>query len=116
MTPSLHEPVGDPAVKSELSTKQSWIARGMSPAALAFALSMLMHVPILGLTPLSGTEGHRALTAHQMVQSHRWLVPMLFGRPYLAKPPLHYWLIAVTETLAGRGNVFVWRLPSAIAG
>lgn len=80
------------------------------------ALSLVMHVPILGLTPLSGTEGHRALTAHQMVESHQWLVPMLFGRPYLAKPPFHYWLIAVFETLAQRGNVFVWRLPSALSG
>ena len=65
-----------------------------APALLFFALSLLMNLPWLGMTPLSGTEGHRALTADEMVQSHQWLIPVLYGRPYLAKPPLHHWLIA----------------------
>jgi len=75
-----------------------------------------MHLPWLGLSPIAGTEGHRILPAHAMVQTGWWSVPTLFGRPYLAKPPLHYWLIALSEKIAGAGNVFVWRLPSAIAG
>ncbi len=69
----------------------------------------------LGEAPLSGTEGHRALTAHQMIESGEWLAPRLYGRPYLRKPPLHYWLIAAAETIAGRAGEWVWRAPSAIA-
>ena len=99
-----------------------------------------MNVPYLGMTPLAETEGHRALTGHEMARSGQWLLPMLYGRPYLAKPPLHYWIIAAAETIArsavahagagpmhhwlmarieklvGLPNVFVWRLPSAVEG
>jgi 4-amino-4-deoxy-L-arabinose transferase-like glycosyltransferase len=81
-----------------------------------FLLALTMHLPWLALSPIAGTEGHRILPAHAMVQSGWWSVPTLFGRPYLAKPPLHYWLIAWSETIFGRANVFVWRLPSAITG
>ena len=28
-----------------------------------------MNLPFLGMTPLAGTEGHRALTGHGMVRS-----------------------------------------------
>jgi 4-amino-4-deoxy-L-arabinose transferase-like glycosyltransferase len=109
-------------------------------AALFFVLALLMNVPYLGMTPLAETEGHRALTGHEMARSGQWLLPMLYGRPYLAKPPLHYWLIATAETMAraavahtgsgpahdwivakteelvGLPNVFVWRMPSALEG
>jgi hypothetical protein len=40
-----------------------------APALLFFALSLLMNLPWLSMTPLSGTEGHRALTADEMVRS-----------------------------------------------
>ena len=90
---------------------------GALPAAvLVFVLSLAMHLPFLALTPMAGTEGHRILPAHEMVRSGWWAVPMLFGKPFMTKPPLHLWLIAISEVLAGRGNVFVWRLPSAIVG
>jgi 4-amino-4-deoxy-L-arabinose transferase-like glycosyltransferase len=85
-------------------------------AALVFALSLAMHLPFLGMTPMAGTEGHRILPAHEMVRSGWWAVPMLFGKPFMTKPPLHLWLIAISEVIAAHGNVFVWRLPSAIAG
>jgi 4-amino-4-deoxy-L-arabinose transferase-like glycosyltransferase len=41
---------------------------------------------------------------------------MLYGKPFMTKPPLHLWLIGISQVIAGHGNVFVWRLPSAIAG
>jgi len=108
-------------------------------AALFFVLALVMNVPYLGMTPLAETEGHRALTGHEMARSGQWLLPMLYGRPYLAKPPLHYWIIATAETIAraaarvgsgpahdrliasiqklvGLPNVFIWRMPSAIEG
>src|SRR5579864_6930781 len=92
-------------------TWTSWYA-----ALLVFLLSLAMHLPFLGITPIAGTEGHRIFPAHEMVRSGWWAVPVLFGRPFLTKPPLHMWLIAISEWVTGHGNVFVWRLPSALTG
>lgn len=36
-------------------------------------------------------EGQRLLVARQMLDSGEWLVPRLYGTPYLAKPPMVYW-------------------------
>jgi len=77
-------------------------------------LTLILHLPWLGTPPLAGTEAHRALTAHQMVERGDWSVPMLYGRVYLRKPPLHYWLLATAETLTGQANTWVWRIPSAL--
>jgi 4-amino-4-deoxy-L-arabinose transferase-like glycosyltransferase len=85
-------------------------------ALIIFALSLAMHAPWLAFTPIAGTEGHRIFPAHEMVRSGWWSVPILFGQPLLSKPPLHLWLIAIAEKLAGVGNVFVWRLPSTVMG
>lgn len=72
----------------------------------------------VGSSPLAGTEGHRAITGHEIVQSgtlRGWLLPTLYGELYLRKPPLHYWTLAAAELLAGRGNEWVWRMPSVLA-
>jgi 4-amino-4-deoxy-L-arabinose transferase-like glycosyltransferase len=83
---------------------------------LIFVFCLLMHVPWLGVTPLAGTEAHRVFPAREMLHSGYWAVPMLYGKPYATKPPLHHWLIAFAEWVSGQGNVFVWRLPSAVVG
>lgn len=83
-------------------------------ALLVFACGLVCYCYRLGDSPLAGTEGHRALTAHQMVITGQWLLPHLFDQLYLKKPPLDYWIIATFETLAGHGNELIWRLPSAI--
>ncbi|MCC7144867.1 MAG: hypothetical protein IT443_00325 [Phycisphaeraceae bacterium] len=74
----------------------------------------------LGRAPLWGTEGHRAITAHQLATGGQnqtwadWLYPQLYGS-YQRKPPLHYWILALTEKTLGQGNELVWRLPSVLA-
>lgn len=95
----------------------SSLSRGKTLAAAAgiFILTVLCNLPLLGTTPLAGTEGHRAITAHQMVQSGDWVLPKLYGKLYLAKPSLHYWLIALCEKLSGRADEFVWRMPAVLA-
>ncbi len=69
----------------------------------------------LGGSPISGTEGHRALTAHQMVSSGEWIVPHLYGAVYLAKPPMQYWLLALLETTLGASGPALWRSVSVAA-
>ena len=83
-------------------------------AAVIFTFALICYLPFPVGAPLAGTEGHRAMTAHQMVESGQWTVPMMWGRVYLAKPPLHYWIIATFEKISGRATPFIWRLPSAI--
>ncbi|MGD0464152.1 MAG: hypothetical protein ABSB74_16845 [Tepidisphaeraceae bacterium] len=83
---------------------------------LVLAIGLIVNCASLGEGPLAGTEGHRALVAHQMVQSGDWLLPRLYDQMYLAKPPLHYWILAAMEKLTGRASELVWRLPSAVAG
>lgn len=85
-------------------------------ALILAALAFLLHVPLLGTPPLAGTEAHRAVTAHQMVQRGDPWVPMLYGRLYLRKPPLHYQVLAATESLTGHAKPWVWRLPSVLWG
>src|SRR5205809_823324 len=86
----------------------------MRDALVIFLLGCLCFTFNLGAAPLSGTEGHRAITAHQMLQSHHYLVPSLYGYTYLKKPPLAYWTLALFERLFG-AHEFVWRLPSVLA-
>lgn len=83
-------------------------------AALMVLLNLLLHLPLLGTPPLAGTEAHRAVTAHQMVERGDPWVPMLYGRVYLRKPPLHYQVLAAVEWVTGLANTWVWRLPSVV--
>jgi len=74
-------------------------------------VAVLMHAPGLFAGRLSGTEGHRAITAHQMLRDGNWITPFLFDQPYLRKPPLMYWTIAFSERVFGASE-WAWRLPS----
>lgn len=101
------------------------LAKGTKSSALgqlvlsAWALPLLcvamlgIHLQTLGNPPLAGTEGHRVITAHQMIESGEYLIPKLYGLPYLYKPPLYYWLLAGFEGVFG-ANTWAWRLPSAL--
>ncbi len=44
-----------------------------------------------------------------------WRVPTVGGRPWLEKPPLAHWLVAVVGVLAGRVDETVSRIPSVVA-
>ncbi len=69
-----------------------------------------------GTMPLTDPdEGRYAQIASEMARSGDWLVPTLFGLPYLEKPPLLYWLTAASFEVFGRGELAA-RLVPAIAG
>ena len=59
-------------------------------------------------------EGRYARASQVMLESGQWLVPQLYGKPRLEKPPLVYWLEAPAIAVFG-ANEFAVRLPSAIA-
>lgn len=61
-----------------------------------------------------GTEGRRVQIALEMLRSGDWMVPTLGLEPTWAKPPLHYWLIALCAKWFGTGFVAL-RIPSVLA-
>ncbi|GEM_PF-323484 len=59
-------------------------------------------------------EPRYAVTARDMVLNGNWIVPHFNGVPRINKPPLFYWVIAISYKIFGI-NEFGARLPSALA-
>ncbi len=56
----------------------------------------------LNMRPLSNPdEGRYVSVAWEMVRSGQWLTPTLDGLPYFHKPPLFYWITALSIRLFG---------------
>jgi 4-amino-4-deoxy-L-arabinose transferase-like glycosyltransferase len=79
---------------------------------LTLALS-LFHTGQIPLT--NRDEGRYAEVAREMFASRDWLVPRLFGVPYLEKPPLFYWLTAAAYRVIGVDEFGARLLPSVAA-
>lgn len=60
-------------------------------------------------------EGRYGEIAREMVETGNWLVPHIWYVPHLDKPPMTYWLVAVSMKFFGV-NEFAVRLPLALAG
>ncbi|MGK7936639.1 MAG: ArnT family glycosyltransferase [Xenococcaceae cyanobacterium] len=60
-------------------------------------------------------EGHFTMVGQEMLLRGDWLTPHLNGDRYLNKPPLLYWLIALSTSILG-ATEFAARLPLALAG
>src|SRR5438128_6280490 len=90
---------------------------GMIPQSAVYmllALSLLLFVPKLGIPLLDPDEGLYAEIAREMVTSGDWVIPHVNGLPYLEKPPLYFWLTALTFQLFGPSE-WATRLWSAIS-
>lgn len=78
-----------------------------APAGLLDSLALTLAALVLygwrlGQLPLRDwDEGTIAMVARSMVDSGDWLYPMLYGSPYLNKPPLVEWLLAMGYSLGG---------------
>lgn len=72
-------------------------------------------LPRMGAVPMRGEEHGWAEVAVEMRHFDDWVVPRLYGDPYLTRPPLHPWLIAASESAFGSLDRWVVRLPSALA-
>ncbi len=70
----------------------------------------LWTVPLMGIN-----EGRRALTALEMVRNGNWLIPTMNGHIYIDKPPLLYWLMAISAKVFQSTAEWVLRLPAALA-
>ncbi|MDQ3621305.1 MAG: glycosyltransferase family 39 protein [Verrucomicrobiota bacterium] len=82
---------------------------------ILIGLWALVYLPGLGSTEIKGEEGRRILPAVTMLETGNWLVPYVGGEPYLRKPPLVNWLIAISFKITGVRNEWTARLPSALS-
>lgn len=87
-------------------------------ASLVIAAIIMLRLCTLGVPALiDSTEGRYASIAQIMLTSGDWLVPqvpMPEGTiPYWGKPPLHFWINALSLKIFGM-NEFAARLPSFI--
>ncbi|MCH2048591.1 MAG: glycosyltransferase family 39 protein [Trichodesmium sp. ALOHA_ZT_67] len=80
---------------------------------LLASLAFFYNLGNIGL--IDETEPIFAETARQMVKTGDWITPYFNGETRFDKPPLIYWLIAISYHLFGI-NEWSVRLPSAISG
>ncbi len=64
--------------------------------------------------PLYRTESLRAVIGRECLHGH-WLYPVLYGEPFLTKPPGHYAAIGLCSLPFGEVSAATARLPSAVA-
>ncbi len=79
---------------------------------------LLAAILYLGTTTGRGVidydEGYYAQASKHMVESGDWVTPYANGARFLEKPPLLYWITAVSFSLFGI-NEFALRLPTSLA-
>ena len=91
----------------------------MIPQSIVYillALGFLLFLPKLGMPLLDPDEGLYAAIAREMLARGDWIVPHVNGLPYLEKPPLYFWLTALTFKLFGPSEwaTRVWGAMSAL--
>ena len=82
-------------------------------ALIAFCgFLFILGLQIVGL--VGADEPRYAQVAREMLARHDWVTPVLYGHPWLEKPPLYYWCAMVAYKAAGEVSDTAARLPSAI--
>ena len=72
----------------------------------------LLGLQLVGL--LGADEPRYAQIAREMLARHDWVTPVLYGVPWLEKPPLYYWCTMLAYKASGRVTDVAARLPSAL--
>ena len=89
------------------------------PYLLILATVVLLRLATLSVPDLfDTTEGRYATTSQIMLERDDWVTPWIIfkgiEKPYLGKPPLHFWLINTSFEVFGLGN-FAARLPGVLS-
>jgi 4-amino-4-deoxy-L-arabinose transferase-like glycosyltransferase len=99
--------VDKPPLPFFTETRQRW---------LLLLLTAFTFFILLGSRALNEPdEGRYSEIAREMIETGNWIVPHLWYLPHLDKPPMTYWLVAVSLKLFGQ-NEWAARLPLALAG
>lgn len=86
-----------------------------SALLLLLLVAALLYLPELGAVDFHREEGRRVLPAREMLASGDFVLPTLWGEPYLSKPPGIFWLQALAQTFAGGLSEVAARLVSVFA-
>ncbi len=82
-------------------------------ALIAFCgFLFLLGLQIVGL--VGADEPRYAQVAREMLARHDWVTPVLYGQPWLEKPPLYYWCAMIAYKGAGGVSDSAARLPTAV--
>jgi len=82
--------------------------------AIVIALWAAIYLPGLGSVEIKGEEIRRVMPAVSMLETGNWIVPRFNDEPYLRKPPLVNWAIALSIKSLGVRNEWSVRLPSVV--
>jgi hypothetical protein len=85
----------------------------VAPLAL-FAWCAVLFVYGVAAGPLYRTEALRAIIGRECLNGH-WLYPVLYGEPFLTKPPGHYAAVGLCSLPFGEVSAATARLPSVFA-
>jgi 4-amino-4-deoxy-L-arabinose transferase-like glycosyltransferase len=69
-------------------------------------------IQLLGL--VGADEPRYAQVAREMLERHNWVTPVLWGRPWLEKPPLYYWGAILAYKATGGVSDTAARIPAAV--
>ena len=84
------------------------------PLSLLFVLLLpaILLYPTRAFYLLEPDEGRYAQIPKEMVEGGSWVVPTLQGEPYLDKPPLMYWLVAISYEIFGVSEASARLVPA----
>lgn len=103
-------PLPTDATQRTETTRSVWLA-----VLAILVVGLLCYAPCLDAAELDKEEARRALPAREMLQSGDYVVPTIWERTYLAKPPMMFWTIAAVASLRGGVDELATRIPS-VAG
>lgn len=70
------------------------------PFVFVFALALAYLLPgLIGHEPWKQDETYIFGMVYHMLQSGDWIVPQVAGEPFMEKPPLYYWVAAISAQL-----------------
>lgn len=92
------------------SNRHFWVALLLLVVVAGTLLLLNLSYPLI-----EPDEGRYAEIPREMIASGDWIVPTFQFRPYLDKPPLFYWLCAVSYKLFGPTDQAARLVPAASA-
>lgn len=116
MSSNRQEIVGVPSPSIATAASQLVAISSRIPAILAAA--SLAYAFFFGLGSyglLDNNEGLYAEAAREMLSLHDYIIPHVDFVPYIEKPPLLYWLVALSFEIFGRNEFAARLVPSAAA-
>jgi len=82
---------------------------------LVLIIILLAHCFRMDALSIRGEESRRGVIGAEIYRTNGWTVPTLQGEPWLSRPPLQYWFIAISTWARGTCDTITARLPSVLA-